>query len=344
MRVQDYFLLTHCPSKMRTMFAAAPFRWTDPATWPWMVYVWLAFALAGFAKPAWNWLRRKRAAGWPTADGRIESVDVSKPSFSFTTKRGYYVAELGYSYSVAGNLNLGLYKREFPTEHEADEFVRDLQGKAVVVHYDPEKPSRSTLLEPDIGVVLQNRAPSSAPAFPSAANAVPDWIRPFRWVFVWLSAIGLVVSLWVHIGAIMGRSVSSLFWILHVGIFVVWIPTVLVAQRLVGSTSRRDFWKVVLKGSPDWMRYMVYAFFAYAFVNFLLFMRNAPSGSSGANPPASVWRGFSGHWMAGYSAALAVLYSAAKIADASPRCINGHVAAPNALYCTRCGQPVMRTR
>jgi len=328
------------------MFAAAPFRWTDPTTWPWMVYAWLAFVLAGFAKPAWNWLRRKRATGWPVADGRIESVDVSKPSFSFTSKRGYYVAELGYSYSVAGNLNSGLYKREFPTEHEADEFVHDLQGKAVVVHYDPAKPSSSALLEPDIGVVLQNRAPSSAPDFPSAANAVPDWIRPFLWVFVWLSAIGLVVSLWVHIGAIMGRRVApeQSFWLLHVGIFVVFFPAVLVAQRLVGSTSRRDFWKVVLKGAPDWMRYMVYGFLGYAIVNFLLFMTKAPSGGNGANPPAVVWRGFSGHWMAFYSAALAILYSAARTADITPRCVNGHVAAPDAVYCTRCGQPVIRVR
>jgi hypothetical protein len=66
---------------------------------------------------------------------------------------------------------------------------------------------------------------------------------------------------------------------------VVWIPAVLVAQRLVGSTNRKDFWKVVLKGSPDWMRYMVYTFFAYAFVNFLLFMGKAPSGGNGLNPP-----------------------------------------------------------
>jgi hypothetical protein len=131
---------------------------------------------------------------------------------------------------------------------------------------------------------------------------------------------------------------------LHVGIFVVWFPTVFVAQRLVGSVNRKDLWKVVLKDSPDWMRYMVYGFFGYAIVNFLLFMGKAPSGGSGGNPPAVVWRGFSGHWMAFYSAALAVLYSAARMADTAPRCANGHLASPNAIYCNRCGQPVMRTR
>jgi len=309
-----------------------------------MVYVWLAFLLAGWMVPAWRWLRRKRAAGWPVADGRIESVEVNKPNFSFTTKRGYYVAELGYSYSVAGTLNSGRYKRDFATEREANEFVRDLNEKALVVHYDSARPSSSVLLEPDIEVLLQNRAPASASDDSEAANSIPDWLRPFIWLFVALSAIGLVVSLWVHLGAVMGRSVSPLFWILHVGIFVVWLPAVLVAQRLVGNVNRKDFWKVILKGSPDWMRYMVYTFFTYALVNFLLFMGKAPSGGSGMNPPASVWRGFSGHWMAFYSAALAVLYSAAHMADTAPRCANGHLASPNAVYCARCGQPVVRVR
>jgi hypothetical protein len=76
-----------------------------------MFYMWAVFALAGLAKPAWNWFRRQRAGGWPVAEGRIESVEITKPSFSFATKRGYYVAELGYSYSgrtmrVRNDLNL----------------------------------------------------------------------------------------------------------------------------------------------------------------------------------------------------------------------------------------------
>jgi hypothetical protein len=328
------------------MLADAPIRWTDPATWPWMFYVWAAFALAGLVKPAWNRLRRRRAAGWPVAEGRTESVEIFKPSFSFTTKRGYYVAQLGYSYSVSGTLYSGRYKREFPTEHEGEEFIRDLQGKPVAVHFKSNHPSDSALLEPDIEGLLQNRPPAPASEALQSANSIPDWIRPFLWFFVCLSAIGLIVSLWVHLGAVMGRRVApeAFFWMLHVGIFIVWFPAVLVAQRLVGNVNRKDLWKVVLKDLPDWMRYMVYGFFGYALVNFLLFMTKAPSGGSGANPPAVVWRGFSGHWMAFYSAALAILYLAARTVDSSPRCTNGHVASPNATYCTRCGQPVMRGR
>jgi hypothetical protein len=323
--------------------AGTPIRWNDPATWPWMFYVWAAFVLAGWAKPAWSWLRSKRAAGWPLAEGRIDSVEITKPIFSFTTRRGYYVVELGYTYSVAGTRHSGRYRRELPTEQEANEFVRDLQGKPVAVHCSPTIPSSSALLDPDINALQQNRAAADSAFGSLAVDSVPDWIRPFLWVFVSLSVIGLVVSLWVHLGAATGRHLApgAFFWVLHVGIFVVWFPAVFVAQRLVGNLNRGDFWKVVLKDSPDWMRYMVYGFLAYALVNFMFFLTQAPTRSSGANPPAEVWRGFSGHWMAFYSAALAILYSAARNVDKSPRCANGHIVSPRANYCTRCGQSVV---
>jgi hypothetical protein len=225
---------------MRAMLADAPIRWIDPTTWPWTVDVWLAFILAGWAAPLWRWLQRRKASGWPAAEGRIESVEITKPNFSFTTKRGNYVAQLGYSYSIAGSTYSGQYKRQFPTGREAEEFVRDLQGKPVAVHYNPNNPSSSALLESDIEVLLRNRAPKPTAGAPSAANSVPDWTRPFLWFFVWFSAIGLVVSLWVHVGAVMGRPVSPFFSVLHVGIFVVWIPAVFVAQRLVGNVDRKD--------------------------------------------------------------------------------------------------------
>src|SRR6266536_749224 len=328
------------------MFADPPFRWADPTTWPWMFYVWGAFIVAGWSVPVWRWLQRKRASSWPAADGRIESVEVTKPRFSFSARRGYYVAELRYSYSVAGTLHWGSYRKDFPTEPEANEFVRDLKGKAVAVHYKTDRPSTSTVLQPDIEPLLQNRAPAPLYDYPFAANSVPGWIRPFLGVLVCFSAVGLVVSLWVHLGAVMGRRVApeAFFWMLHVGIFVVWFPAVFVARRIVGSVNRKDLWKVVLKDSPDWMRYMMYGFFGYAAIDFLFFMAKAPSGGSGANPPAVVWRGFSGHWMAFYSAALAILYSAAHTENTNLRCANGHLASPNAVYCPHCGQLVARVR
>jgi hypothetical protein len=340
-------------SNMRTVISENASRWTDPTTWPWFVYFWLAATAAGYAKPLWRWLQRNRATNWPLAQGRIESVDVNDKkwffqSASFRGRSAKHVAELEYSYSVAGATYSGTYKRQFEVEEEAWEFLRELKGGVVTVHYNSKKPSVSILSEQSIETLQQIRPP--APFTDStqfaATDSVPSFLRPFIWVFVGLSAVGLFISLYVHLGAVMGRRVApeAFFWILHMGIFVVWFPAVFVAKQRVGSTRRKDFWKVVLKGSPEWMRYMVYGFLGYAVVNFGLFMLKAPTGSTGSNPPAAVWRGFSGHWMAFYSAALAILYSAAHENANGLRCLNGHPVPPGANYCERCGQPVMHVR
>lgn len=334
------------------MFLTNPFRWSDPHTWPWTFYVWLALVAAGWLKPLWRWIQRNRAESWPIATGQIESAAVSeaKRNFFSSSPRGTspkFVAELTYSYWVAGNLETGIYKRDFSTDAEALEFQRDLKGKPIAVHYNPSKPSNSALSEASIETLLQTRPPKSkSEQVPSApTNSIPPLVSRFLWVFVALSAVGLGVSFWVHLGAVAGRRVAPepLFWIVHMGIFVVWFPAVLVARHRVGDLKRKDFWKAALRGFPDWMRYMVYGFGGYAILNFALFIFHAPTGGRGSDTPAIVWRGFSGHWMAFYSAALAILYSAATVSEPGRRCVNGHLVPTSANFCERCGQPVVHT-
>jgi hypothetical protein len=56
---------------------------------------------------------------------------------------------------------------------------------------------------------------------------------------------------------------------------------------------------------------VLYGLVGYALVNFAIFITTPIKGGAGLMPPAVV-RGFSGHWMAIYAIALAVLYSVAK--------------------------------
>ena len=307
-------------SRMRfeLMLGVTPFRWADPATWPWVVWAWLATLLAGCAKPLWKWFQRQRAQSWPTVQGRIESVEV-KPKKQFLipgAPRGRpqaFTAELAYSYILEDHYYSGYCQREFGSEEEGGEFVRELQGRSVVVSYNPRNAAKSLLSEDSVSAMLNTRPPAPEGKFQVRVWEVPGWAKPLLWPFIVLSGVGLGLSLWVHMGAVAGRKVApeAFFWMLHGGIFVVWIPAVLVSIKRVGNSGRKDFWKLALRGSPEWMRYMVYGFFGYAVVNFAIFFFQAPQGGSGANPPAVVWRGFSGHWMAFYSAALAILYSAA---------------------------------
>jgi hypothetical protein len=250
-------------------------------------------------------------------------IKKKKPFAVSTSPRGgrlLYTAELAYSYALEGRYYSGYYGRESATEEEGWDLVRDLQGKSVFVSYNPRNPAKSLLLEDAVSSLLNSRPPAPEGKSRVPVRDVPSRAKPLLWPFIALSAAGLVLSLWVHLGALAGQRVApeAFFWILHIGIFVVWIPTVLAYIKRVGSASRKDAWKLALRSSPQWMRYMVYGFFGYALLNFAIFFFHAPNGSSGANPPAVAWRGFSVHWMAFYSAALATLYAAAAPGEDQP--------------------------
>jgi hypothetical protein len=164
--------------------------------------------------------------------------------------------------------------------------------------------------------------------------------------FLVLAVIGLILSLISHTAAVLGQPqpLGPAAWGLHIGIFVVWLPAVIVSNRLTGDFKRKDFWKRVLCGCPDWMKWLTGAFFGYAVFNFLFFIASAPPGKAvvGANAPPEVFRGFSGHWMAFYSAAAAILYSAIAVSQSDPtrRCPNRRPVSPSASYCEECGAAV----
>jgi hypothetical protein len=136
------------------------------------------------------------------------------------------------------------------------------------------------------------------------------------YLFAGLAAIGLFLSVMSHLATLAGfaEPLGNHAWLLHPGIFIVWFPAILVAQRLTRGAPRDRFWEIALRGCPSWMKYMVYGFFVYALVNFLFFvlsieLHKPPTMAS--MPPLSIVRGFSAHWMAFYSAAFAILYSGA---------------------------------
>jgi hypothetical protein len=72
--------------------------------------------------------------------------------------------------------------------------------------------------------------------------------------FIALSALGLILSIIVHIIALSGNAVpyGNFVWGLHGGIFVVWFPAILASFRLTKDFKRKDFWKAVLRFSQSW--------------------------------------------------------------------------------------------
>jgi hypothetical protein len=157
------------------------------------------------------------------------------------------------------------------------------------------------------------------------------------------AACGLVLSLTVHILSLFGIAPggTTLFTALDIGIFPLWIPVVLIGRKMAGAGIRRgDFWKAALSGCPPWMKVMTYGFFAYAVANFVFFMFYAPIGQkTGANIPPTVAHGSSGHWMAFYSAGLAILITAYRrgLSNLERKCPFGHDVSWGDRFCPICG-------
>jgi hypothetical protein len=325
-----------------------PIRWSNPRTWPWIFDVWAAFLLLGFARPIWRWFRRRRAETWPSTQGRVESTAIKERQLFRSRTSSSSIASFKYSYEVGGNKYAGTFEKQFGTNEESEDFLRDLIGKDVTVQYNPERPSRSFVLDSAIKSLLSSRTPSAASPLEIHRyfNPLPIWLTRVLPVFEGLAIIGFILSVMVNVGALTSRwTPPNYFWVLHVGIFVVFFPAIFVAQKRVGSTHRKDFWKVVLNGAPDWMKYFLYAVFAYAAAIGVPSWIRAVQQTSG--PPRSSgfndWTEFSVVWMVFYWASFTIFYSAMREERLLPRCVNGHRVTPGSNFCGACGQPVVRT-
>lgn len=130
-------------------------------------------------------------------------------------------------------------------------------------------------------------------------------------------------------------------WLLHIGIFVVWIPTILALRnneelkayqqsRMLNRANPFGVVKIIFRQTPTWLTIVAVAGFFYAGINFMLFMSSqtgVPSIKDGQyflhnhgqfiknlteqeyhHYKANEIRGFSGHWLAFYGIAAAVLF------------------------------------
>ena len=160
-----------------------------------------------------------------------------------------------------------------------------------------------------------------------------------------LAAVGLLLSIAAHIASIVGLLPpgGNLVWSLHVGIFVVWFPAVMVAYRINRGRPQSEMWKNVLSGCPTWMRYVGYGLFGYAIANFVWFFATTAPAKTAA--PISEIRGFSGHWMVFYGTAFAILLSAYRKPRLlmKQRCSKGHDVSSTDVFCPTCGSKVQLT-
>jgi hypothetical protein len=124
--------------------------------------------------------------------------------------------------------------------------------------------------------------------------------------------LGLALSIVAHGAALFGlpQPLGEATWGLHVGIFVIGIPTMIIASG-VSSEIVGNKLEGVLGRCPPWMRRLVWALFGYAIFNFIVSIPFVPGKGEGGNAwqtPPIAFRLFSGHWMLFYAVFAAVLY------------------------------------
>lgn len=146
------------------------------------------------------------------------------------------------------------------------------------------------------------------------------------WIFC--AALILVISLAVHLSTFSAfdpmQAIPGVM-LIHVAIFPPFIAAIVYTKKLSPS-NQDDVWKL----APKWMQQMSAVFFAYAIVNFIIFMILVHGGSPQIRDgqyvladhgriirqisateyhrmQAYVVRGFSGHWMLFSSAAMTLL-------------------------------------
>jgi hypothetical protein len=163
----------------------------------------------------------------------------------------------------------------------------------------------------------------------------------FLYPLLGLAAFGFVAALAVHLAALLGLiyPFERLLKFIGLGLFLVWVPCILVMGRLTREFKQKDIWRAALRGCPKWLQRTLWIVIGYAWVGF--FALPVIYGG-GMNSPANTARSMSGILLTFYSIAACVLYSAtqAKKFDEGRRCLQGHRVSPLAKYCEECGAPV----
>jgi len=174
-----------------------------------------------------------------------------------------------------------------------------------------------------------------------------------RFFLFYFAVIGWTIALIVHILSLFDIDSTEKFpylLLLHVGIFVVWLPAILKIKKnkvleeyKKNNTIKRinpiPFFKVLSKNTPKILTTIAICSFFYAFINFILFFLSNPGQTTIIEGHyfltnkgqiiktltqqqyhhynALNVRGFSGHWMLFYSLAALILYPYQTISTSS---------------------------
>jgi len=93
--------------------------------------------LIGVAGSFFAWRLRKASESWPVTEGTILYGQARHE------KGEGHIAEMTYTFSIAGERYTGSYIHKAESEATADEYARAMRDRKVKVRYKPEQPDTS---------------------------------------------------------------------------------------------------------------------------------------------------------------------------------------------------------
>src|SRR5215470_17708337 len=189
------------------------FRWTEPHTWPWIVWVWAGFLLLGWVAPIWKWLQRDRVKSWPATSGFVECIGEPEPrkflGWTIPQSSSNGIFEIQYSYSALGQSFRGRYKLDSSSKFSPDDFTSQLVRLPVQVQYHPDKPSMSALLDSSIEALLRQAPPLSSEEKKRmrATREIPEIYRPWLQPLMYLALGGFLISFCINIACLLGKQI-----------------------------------------------------------------------------------------------------------------------------------------
>ncbi len=128
-------------------------------------------------------------------------------------------------------------------------------------------------------------------------------------ILFWVAVTGWTLALAVHILTLANFDVeeaSPYVWVLHIGIFIVWLPAILQLRKRLGLSHFGDgpakkrvnpgtFLKAISDKAPAWLIVVAAAGFVYSFLNFSDLMTD--QGGMPAVKSGHYYLESHGHWI-----------------------------------------------
>jgi len=277
------------------------------------------------------------SGSWPAVEGTVITSELEKMGSG--SDEGT-LAKVKYRYTVEGQTHendkvaFGLFRGMVTWGHAAKVITSYPAGKTVKVFFNPKAPDVSCLETGGIGwedifmlvvgaygvfwgtknLYSFYRWLSHRIVTPNKKRAI-NAVRTMGFIFLAVvAAAGLFASVachlmsWLLIEPPWGQSV----FLLHIGIFIVWIPLVIFANRTMPKRGRGNL-EHLFAVLPRWVRVATSALFAYALLNFGYFAYCTRVYPKHGVPFLLELRRFSGHWMMFYGVALAGLVGLARV-------------------------------